>query len=71
MKNAKSQAIRNCFSIYQSQNKYVDNVETAESSYREGQSQAAECKLLDVGLGDGAASVYLVAGIILWVRVQN
>lgn len=43
----------------------------AASSYRERQGQAAERELLDVRLGDGAASVYLVAGIILWARVQS
>lgn len=34
-------------------------------THHEGQRQAAECELFDVGLGDGAAGVDLVAGIIL------
>lgn len=37
-------------------------------SYREWQRQTAECKLLNMRLGDKAASVQLVAGIILQVR---
>lgn len=39
-----------------------------ERSYREWQRQTAECKLLNMRLGDKAASVQLVAGIILQVR---
>lgn len=40
-------------------------------THHERQRQAAEGELLDVGLGDGAAGVDLVAGIILPCGSRN